>query len=156
VLDGFPLHDAWKMQASTKVTAAPADIATRGFAATGWVPITVPTTVLAGLVAAKVVPDPYAGDSLQSLPSLADSSWWYRTESLLPADFAGHVAWLDLQGINFRANVWLNGKQIASSDAVAGTFTSYEWDVTSAARPGETNALAVEILPPDLDHDLAL
>ena len=100
--------------------------------------------------------DPYIAENLRDIPQLADSSWWYRTEIDVPADYAGQAAWLDLDGINFRANVWLNGKQIASGDDVVGTFTAYEFDVTSALKPGEKNALAIEIFPPDLEKDLAL
>ena len=150
------LHDGWTLQSSSKITVDGAALSTRGYATTGWTPITVPTTVFAGLVANHAYPDPYIGDNLSTPPSLADGSWWYRTEFTLPADFAGRSAWLDLDGINYKANVWLNGKQIASADDVVGTFTAYEWDVTSAMKNGEPNALAIEIFPPDLSNDLAL
>jgi len=54
---------------------------------------------------------------------------------MTPPDFAGQTAWLALDGVNYRANVWLNGKQLAASDKVAGTFTSYEWQVALNAGP---------------------
>ena len=57
--------------------------------------------------------------------------------------------------MNYRANIWLNGRQIAASDKVAGAWRLFEFDVTSAARPGTSNTLAVEIFPPD-PHDLAI
>ena len=62
--------------------------------------------------------------------SLATGSWWYRTEFTPPADFTGQTASLALDGVNYRANVWLNGKQLAASDKTAGTFTSYEWNAS--------------------------
>jgi len=149
------LHDGWNLQASGKIGAKTgAEISTPGFATGGWYPVTVPSTVLAGLIANQVYPDPYQGDNMTRIPaSIADGSWWYRTELVPPADFAGQTAWLTLDGVNYRANVWLNGKQLAGSDKVAGTFTSYEWPVTLNAGP---NALAIEVFAPDLSNDLAI
>ncbi len=150
------LHDGWTLQSSSKVGTSKGDaISAPGFATTGWYPITVPSTVLAGLVANKVYPDPYAGDNMSRIPAtIADGSWWYRTEFTPPADFTGQAVSLALDGINFRANVWLNGKQIATSDKTAGTFTNYVWNVK--LNPGAPNALAVEVMAPDLANDLAL
>ena len=150
------LHDGWTLQSSSKLGTSKGDaISSVGFATMGWYPISVPSTVLAGLVANQVYPDPYLGDNLSKIPSsLADGSWWYRTEFTLPADFAGQAVSLALDGINYRANVWLNGKQIASSEKTVGTFTSYAWDVKLVT--GAPNALAVEVLAPDLKNDLAL
>jgi exo-1,4-beta-D-glucosaminidase len=150
------LHDGWAIQASAKATGTGKEISTRGYATTDWVPVTVPTTVFAGLLANHLYPDPYIGDNLATTPPLPDGSWWYRTEFTLPPDYAGQAAWLDLDGINFKANVWLNGQRIASADDVMGTFTAYEWNVTGVARPGESNALAIEIFPANLDTDLTL
>ena len=81
--------------------------------------------------------------------------WWFRTEFKLPAEYRGKTLWLNFDGINFRANVWLNGKQIAASDILAGAWRLFEFDVTAAAKPGGTNALAIEIFPPE-PGDLAI
>ena len=149
------LHDGWTLQSSSKVTSTGAEISNAGFATTGWYPVTVPTTVLAGLVANQVYADPYLGDNLSKIPSsIGDGSWWYRTEFTPSADFAANSNWLALDGINYRANVWLNGVQIASSDKTVGTYASFEWKV--ALKPGVPNALAIQVTAPDLDKDLAI
>ena len=113
-----------------------------------------PATVFSALVQARVYPDPYFGTNLRSVagyrypigvnfsnvPMPADSpfakSWWFRTTFQLPADYRGKTLWLNLDGINFRANVWLNGKQIAASDKLAGAWRLFEFDVTAAAKTG--------------------
>jgi len=155
--DRLFLHDGWAIQSSAQITASGAELSTPGYDASGWTATTVPSTVLAALVAAGVYPDPYVGDALASIPQTPfDVSWWYRVEFTLPDDFDGQTAWLDLEGINYRANVWLNGQLVAGSDRVAGTFTSHEWDVTALVHAGTPNALAIEIIPPDLDADLTL
>jgi exo-1,4-beta-D-glucosaminidase len=153
----LPLRDGWTLQSSAKLAAGGAELSTPGFATTGWVPTSVPSTVLAALVANGVYPDPFAGDNLRGIPREPfQSSWWYRTEVELPADFAGQTVFLDLEGVNYKANVWLNGQLVAGADQVIGTFTRHEFDVTALVRTSGANALAIETFMPDTAQDLAL
>src|SRR5579864_642125 len=82
-------------------------------------------------------------------------SWWYRKAFEVPAAYKGKTIWLKFDGINYRANIWLNGKQIANSDDVAGAWRTYELNITAAAKPGSENVLAVQAFAPT-DHDLAI
>ena len=168
------LRQNWAIQSSADVPESGAALSVAGFRPPrAWYPATLPTTVFSALVAAHVYPDPYFGMNLRSAPGVKypigfnfsnapmppDSPfrqpWWFRTEFKLPAEYRGKTLWLGFDGINFRANVWLNGKQIAASDKLAGAWRLFEFDVTAAAKPGETNALAIEIFPPEPD-DLAI
>ena len=63
--------------------------------------------------------------------------------------------WLNFGGINYRANIWLNGKQIAKSEDVAGAWRTYEFDITDYAVLGKPNVLAVQVFSPT-DTDLAI
>jgi exo-1,4-beta-D-glucosaminidase len=166
------LHSGWAIQSSAQVAAAPAALATPGFAQQGWMPAAVPTTVFAARVANHLELDPDYGMNLRQAAGVsykiganfshdeipADSAyavpWWYRTEFTLPAAFTGKTLWLDFRGINYRANIWLNGKQIAGEDQVRGTFRQFEFDVTGIAHSGR-NALAVEVYAPRV-QDLAI
>jgi exo-1,4-beta-D-glucosaminidase len=69
----------------------------------------------------------------------------------VPANYRGNNIWLHLDGINFRANIWLNGQQIASSDKIAGTFRLHELNIRDSARAGGLNTLAVEVFPQQPD-----
>jgi exo-1,4-beta-D-glucosaminidase len=167
------LRANWYVQSSANAEADGAAISTLGFQSRDWYPATVPTTILNALVEDKVYPDPYTGTNLRSIPGTSypifedfsnimmppaspfRGSWWYRTEFKLPADYKGKLIWLGFDGINYRANVWMNGVRIASSDNVVGTWRLFQLDVTSAAKAGEMNALAVEVFPPQ-PHDLAI
>ena len=167
------LTDGWTIQSSAHIQAPGDVLSTPGFETRGWYPATVPTTVLAALVAARVYPDPYFGMNLRDIPGASypigrnfaklpmppespfRPAWWFRTEFELPANAAGRTVALSFDGINFRANVWLNGRLLADTEAVAGAYRAYELDVTSVARAGARNALAVEVFPPHAD-DLAL
>jgi exo-1,4-beta-D-glucosaminidase len=167
------LTQDWAIQSSADVRENGAAISTVGFDASQWYPAKVPSTVLSALVEQHVYPDPYTGMNLRSIPGTSypifdnlselrmspDSpfrhSWWYRTEFKLPADYKGKTLSLGFDGINYRANVWLNGRQIASADKMAGTWRLFEFNVTAAALPGELNALAVEVFAPQ-KSDLAI
>lgn len=136
-----------------------------------WYPVTVPSTVLSGLVANNVYPSPYQGMNNMFIPDASDEfnetydlgkysfipgttnpwdkPYWYRTTFEVPAGDAGKLFQLIFKGINYRAAVWVNGRQIADSAQMAGMFADYELDVTSAVAPGKTNVLAVQIYPLD-------
>jgi exo-1,4-beta-D-glucosaminidase len=166
------LHSGWEIQSSARVTAAPAAVATPGFSTQGWIPAAIPSTVFAARVANHLELDPDYGMNLrqaegvsykiganfshEEIPANSPYAvpWWYRTEFTLPASFRGKTLWLDFRGINYRANIWLNGKQIAGEDQVRGTFRRFEFDVTDAVHAGR-NALAVEVFAPRVE-DLAI
>src|SRR5262245_1273692 len=166
------ISTGWRIESSAKVTATGDAISQPGFDAKAWHAATVPTTVVAALVANKELPDPYFGMNLGSsprtsypvggqfanLPMPADSPynrpWWYRAEFTMASIPRSGAAWLHFDGINFRANVWLNGRLLASKDSVAGAYCRYVFDVSKVARTG-TNAVAVEVFPPSVG-DLAI
>ncbi len=167
------LRDGWSIQTSAKVEAKGEVISTPQFAPKGWHEGTVPTTVVAALVKDKTFADPLFGTNLRDYPGMnypiggnfsdipmaPDSpyaiSWWYRKQFAVPAAYKGKTVWLKFNGINYRANIWLNGKQIAKSDDVAGAWRTYEFNVTETAKPGAENVLAVQVYSPT-EHDLAI
>jgi len=76
--------------------------------------------------------------------------WWYRTEFDVPEEWKGKECTLHLDGINYEAEVWLNGKKIADSSEVKGMFRRFEFLVTNDLHYGARNALALKISPPGL------
>jgi exo-1,4-beta-D-glucosaminidase len=167
------LREGWALQSSGKVDEKGETLSSPSFQPKGWYAVTVPTTVVGALVEHKVYPDPFFGTNLRSFPGVSyaigtnfsnvpmqqDSPfiipWWYRKEFVLPAGFKGKSIWLNFRGINYRANIWLNGKQIANSDNVAGAWRTYEFNITDAAVLGKPNVLAVQVFSPT-DKDLAI
>lgn len=167
------LRDGWSLQSSCKVEKPGEVISTPKFVSTGWYTVSVPTTVVAALVKQKVYPDPEFGMNLRSFPGMnypigtnfsnipmqQDSPfmvpWWYRKSFLLPESYKGKTIWLNFGGINYRANIWLNGKQIAKKEDAAGGWRTYEFNISDAALPGRQNVLAVEVFSPT-EKDLAI
>jgi exo-1,4-beta-D-glucosaminidase len=167
------LHDHWNLQSSSRIDAGGESISTPAFTPKGWYDVTVPTTVVAALVKDKTLPDPFFATNLRNFPGVAypiggnfsnipmppDSpyavSWWYRTQFAVPATYAGKTVWLNFKGINYRANVWLNGKQIANSNDIAGAWRTYELNATNAVKAESENVLAVQVFAPT-ENDLAI
>src|ERR1700722_2778690 len=170
--ENLSLRDGWAIESSVKVVASGQEISTPSFKAANWISADVPTTVVAAQVKRGLLPDPFYGMNLRKYPGIAypiggnfsnlpmppDSpyavSWWYRKEFTLPSTFTGKTAWLNFRGINYRANIFLNGKQIANSNDVAGAWRTYEFNVTSEIKAG-TNILAVQVWAPT-DQSLAI
>src|SRR5256886_1525759 len=167
------LSEHWSLQSSCKVDQKGEVLSTPKFQPRGWYDVSVPTTVFAALVKHKVYPEPGFGMNLRSVPGVTypiganfsniamqqDSRylvpWWYRKEFVLPASYRGKSIWLQFGGINYRANIWLNGKQIANTDDVAGAWRTYEFNISDVARPGATNTLGVQVYSPS-ETDLAI
>jgi len=160
------LHEGWRLQSSRKVSNTGEAISSLAYSTKGWYSVTVPTTVVAAQVASGEFKDPYFGMNLRDLPGMTypiglnsfsnlpmekDSPyavpWWYREEFQLPAEYAGRTVWLNFQGINYRANIWLNGRKLADSSEVAGAYRTYEFDASAFVKSG-TNVLAVEVFAP--------
>ena len=167
------LREGWRLQTSAKVDQSGAIVSTPKFVPQGWRTVSVPTTVVAALVQQKVYPDPDFAMNLRSFPGMTypigtnfsnqpmqqDSPfivpWWYRKSFEIPVTDKGKTLWLRFGGINYRANIWLNGKQIANSNDVAGAWRTYEFNITDAALIGKANVLAVEVFSPT-ENDLAI
>ena len=168
----LPLREGWTLQSSEKVAASGEAISSASFHVADWIEADVPTTVVAAQVKRGLLPDPFYGTNIRKYPGVSypigtnfsnipmppDSpygvSWWYRKEFTLPAVFSGKTVWLNFRGINYRANIFLNGKQIANSNDVAGAWRTYEFNVSSAIHAG-TNALAVQVWAPS-ENSLAI
>ncbi len=136
-----------------------------------WLPVSVPSTVLTGLVANRVYPDPYSGMNNMLIPDASDEfnnsynleqyshipnvpnpwkkPYWYRTSFKVPVADKGRHFQLIFKGINYRAAVWMNGLPIADSTQMVGMFAEYSFDVSSKIKAGEENVVAVKIYPLD-------
>jgi exo-1,4-beta-D-glucosaminidase len=167
------LREGWTIQSSADVSAPGELVSTPGYAPSGWYRAVMPSTVIAALVRQRAFPDPYVGTNLRTIPGTTYAvgsgfsnlpmppgspfrvPWWFRTLFQVPQEYAGKTVWLHFSGINYRASVWLNGRQIASADKMVGAWRVFEFDVTRFVTPGQTSTLAVEISPPQPD-DLAI
>lgn len=142
------LSDGWMIRRSADVKQGPEEICRPDFDSQNWYPTSIPSTVLAALVASGVYKDPYFGMNLKEISSEPfEKSWWYRTDFQLTKADVENTVLLEFDGINYSANIWLNGDQIAASTQVKGAFRRFQFDVSKfVCKDG--NVLAVEVVPP--------
>ena len=162
------LADGWAIQSSAKVHAPGETISSPEYKPVDWYKATVPSTVVGNLIDDGGYPDPFFGMNLRSIPGMEypvgtnfsgtpmpanspfKASWWYRKEFGVTPERDGQV-WLNFDGINYRANIWLNGKLVADTNRVAGAYRTYTFNVTGSIQPRKPNVLAVEVFPPDVN-----
>ena len=134
----------WQVQSSDKVNMTGDILSTPEAQTKGWIPAQVPSTLMGVLTANGIEPEAMTAEDYAKIDKKQfEKSWWYRTTFHLPALKEGEHVLLDFDGICYRANVWLNGQQIANSQEMAGSFRQFEYDVTKQI--SNDNVLAVEV-----------
>lgn len=157
------LTNDWKIQSVEQLREGGQEISTSSYQPNGWYEATVPATVLATLVEDKAYKEIYTDYDQDEIPKNKDIffdqnlskippykfnvPWWYRTAFTLPEKSPGQTFRLRFDGINYRADVWLNGHKIASADTLEGSFRQFTINVTSYIKPG-SNVLAVKVFRP--------
>jgi len=164
------LQTGWLLKSSVLVGDAGDRVSSIEYRPDQWLPVSVPSTVLSALVKNGIYPDPRIGLNAYQIPDSSDEfnkqhdlarfsylpdkrnpwrdPYWYRNEFELPSLPSGRRVWFHFDAINYRADVWVNGKQIAGRDKMAGMFQRFEFDITGQAKTG-VNALAVKVYPVD-------
>jgi exo-1,4-beta-D-glucosaminidase len=142
------LQDGWQMQSMEHATQSGTIISQPDFEAEEWFAASVPTTVLNAQVENGLYDNIYYSNNLEQIPTEQyQKSWWFRKTFSLEDRQSDQFAILNFEGINYRADVWLNGQRIASSDSMFGSFRRFKLNVTGKFKLGQ-NCLAVEVFPP--------
>ncbi len=143
----------WQMKRVSDINAGGEKISSPGFKTSDWPPAIVPGTALNSLVANGDFPEPYYGQnnmrSNKLIPDIADTGrdfyyFWYRTTFTAPADFHNRKVWMQFDGINYIAHIWLNGQKLGD---IKGMFVQPKFDISEIIKPGKENFLAVSVEP---------
>ncbi len=166
------LSGEWLIKSSVVAKESGEIISTDKYLPEAWYPAQVPTTVLNALIKDKVYPDPWIGLNNYKIPDVSDEfnkkydlakysyidgntnpwkdPYWFRKEFKIPESYTGKQLWLNFDGINYRADVWLNGHMIAGQKEMVGMFLRFRYDITQYALVNQTNYLAVKVY--QVDH----
>lgn len=143
------LQKKWFIQSSEKINYSGSIISTTKFSSGIWYKADVPSTVMGTLVRDNIYINVFTGDNLKNIPQKQfKNSWWYRTQYIIPKKMMGKFVKLEFEGINYRANIWFNGKQISDSSYTAGVYRMFEFDISRFVKRNGRNVLAVEVFPP--------
>ncbi|MDP4192282.1 MAG: beta-glycosidase, partial [Bacteroidota bacterium] len=138
---------AWKLLKSSQVGKTLEEISKVGYGDNDWIVATVPGTALISYYNAGIIPDLFYSDNqLLISDSYFYSDFIYRDEFIVPDSFNGKTITLNFDGINWKADVFLNGSKLGR---IEGAFTRGCFDITHKVFPGKKNALAVYIYKND-------
>ena len=147
---------SWKMMKVSDVKASAEEVSSLGYNTSDWLSAIVPGTVLNSLVYNKKYPEPSYGlnNKIESnkIPDISKVgrefyTYWFRTEFEVPASFSGKNIWLQPDGINYRAEVWVNGNLLST---INGMFVNDYINITDFVKVGNKNVLAVKVYPVDV------
>jgi hypothetical protein len=141
------IDSGWQLQFAPLVSLTGPQIAQVGFQPENWRDATVPGTVLTSLVNDKIYPEPLYGENNRpdKIPeTLCRQSYWYRTTFTPPEDYTGRKIWLHFEGVNYSAEVWVNGWKAGT---MRGAFERGIFDISAVVTPGTKAALAVLVTP---------
>jgi len=170
--NAWPLAENWHMQSSFLARESGTTLTASAFTPRDWYAVDVPTTVLTALVKAGVYPDPYVGKNNMKIPDAWEpfnktyelsqyshlpsqrnpwkDPYWFWTRFDCPTKIApGQNVWLCLGAINYRADVWLNGHQVAKAQDLVGMFADWQLSITPFLQRNKPNTLAIKVYPPD-------
>ena len=143
------LKKNWFIQSSEKTTDSGSIIASEKFSLSSWYKADVPSTIMGALVKDNIYKNVFLGNNLKNIPHKQfENSWWYRTQFIIPKKIKGKFVKLEFEGINYRANIWLNGTLISDSSYCTGVYRMFEFDITRIVKRNGKNVLAVEVFPP--------
>ncbi|MFC2124792.1 glycoside hydrolase family 2 protein [Bacteroidota bacterium] len=149
------LEKNWKLFSSADVDVSGEIISSPGYKCENEYNTAIPNTVLAALVENEVYKDIHFSDNFDKIPEEPFTvPWWYRKSFVLEYILKNEVYRLVFEGINYRANVWMNGQLVVSADTMEGCFRIFDFEVTDYLNTSE-NVLAVEVIPPK-DQELTI
>ena len=133
----------WRLQRASLVNPEGVALSQPGLDDANWLVATVPGTVLASYVNAGAVQEPNFGQhQLHISDSYFYSDFWYRTEFDSPMTSTGEMVWLNFDGLNWKADIFLNGEKLGR---IEGAFTRGHFDLSPRLLHGKANVLAVRV-----------
>ncbi|OOQ57213.1 glycosyl hydrolase [Mucilaginibacter pedocola] len=149
----YELNSGWQCAPIAKVKDNGTAISSTAYSTTGWLPATVPGTVLTSLVANKQMPDPFYGMNNEQIPDIYKTgrdyyTYWFVKDFKQTAT-AGGQTYLNFRGVNYSFDVFLNGHKL-NSTLNKGMFMRRSFNITKWLNAAGNNRLAVIVYPPDV------
>jgi len=149
----YELNAGWKCIKATSLNKTGEQISQAQFPLTAFIPAVVPGTVLATLLYNKLIPDPFYGMNNKLIPDIYNVgrdyyTYWFVNDFTEPFPRLGDKVWLYFRGINYSADIFLNGHKL-NEQPDKGMFLRQSYDITPYVAKDGHNRLAVIVYPPD-------
>jgi len=149
----YELDSGWVCKNIKDIKSTGEELSRTSFSLSGWMPATVPGTILTTLLNDKLIPDPFYGMNNKKIPDIYDTgrdyyTYWFvkNFHENIPA--GSEQVWLHFRGVNYSCNVYLNGHKLNKSRHY-GMFLRQTYNITSFLSKDGNNRLAVIVYPPD-------
>jgi mannosylglycoprotein endo-beta-mannosidase len=147
------LNEHWKAKRCMDVLSDGTEITSAGYKPEGWLEAVVPGTILTTLLHNNLIPDPFFGMNNNLIPDAYEAgrdyyTYWFYTEFDLPQTTEGQEVWLNFRGINYFADVFLNGSRV-NTNTHKGMYLREIYRITPYLNKTTINKLAVWVAPPD-------
>ncbi len=147
------LYEKWLAQKADLVAVNGEILSSAEYEPEGWLDAVVPGTVLSTLLNNRLIPDPFFSMNNELIPDINDVgvehyTYWFYTKFNFPPEVSGRRIWLNLRGINYKAEVYLNGNKV-NATTLEGMFRRFNLDITEHVTFNENNILAIIVFPPN-------
>jgi mannosylglycoprotein endo-beta-mannosidase len=148
----YELNSGWVCTNIKEAQSTGSEISKTGFSVNNWMPATVPGTVLTTLLNNKKVPDPFYGMNNEKIPDVYKTgndyyTYWF-VKDFEERALGNEQVWLQFRGINYKAEIYLNGKKVNPKTQV-GMHIRAQYNITKLLAANGKNRLAVIVYPPD-------
>jgi mannosylglycoprotein endo-beta-mannosidase len=147
------LSSGWVCMNVHGVSSGGEELSKPSYPLSGWLPATVPGTVLTTLLNNRLIPDPLYGMNNRRIPDIYETgrdtyTYWFVNDFRKDAPSGNRQVWLCFRGINYGSDVYLNGHRMNGATQY-GMFLRQDYNVTSCLSRDGNNRLAVLVYPPD-------
>ena len=151
--NAYELNSGWKYMPISKVKSGGEKLSDPSYTLSGWLPATVPGTVLTTLLNNKLVPDPFWGMNNKKIPDIYITgrdyyTYWFVKDFKENVTFTDEQVWLHFRGVNYGCDIYLNGHKV-NPETHFGMFLRQTYNITSLLAKNGNNRLAVIVYPPD-------
>jgi hypothetical protein len=150
----YELNSGWKCAAIGDVKNTGDELSKINFNISGWLPATVPGTVLTTLLNNKKIPDPFFGLNNEQIPDIYKTGpeyytyWFIKDFKEIPVQKSNQV-YLNFRGVNYSCDIYLNGRKL-NKKIQEGMFLRYTYNITAFLAKDGNNRLAVLVHPPNI------
>ena len=149
----YELNSGWQCQNIKKISVTGEQISQSGYSLEGWIPATVPGTVLTTLLNNKLIPDPFYGMNNNKIPDIYYTgrdyyTYWFVREFREAPVSGNDQVYLNFRGVNYSCDIFLNGKKL-NKQRHYGMQLRQSFNITSLLSKSGNNRLAVIVYPVD-------
>jgi mannosylglycoprotein endo-beta-mannosidase len=149
----YELNSGWYCANIKNVKGDGRAVSSLNYSVKSWLPATVPGTVLTTLLNNKLAPDPFYGMNNKYIPDIYftgnDHYTYWFVKDFKETAAPGEQVWLQLRGVNYKYDVFLNGKKL-NDKMHEGMLMRARFNITNHLSKDGNNRLAVLVFPPDV------